>query len=89
MALLQPIGILISNKVCVWMTLFLSAYFVYYIKVQLYLIKCNCISKNYFYYYLWVSLHFLILFMGPIILFQLIFTFIYNIFRKKFSILIK
>ena len=45
MTLLQPIGILISNKVCVWMTLFLSAYFVYYIKVQLFLIKCNTLKS--------------------------------------------
>ena len=37
----------------------------------------------YFLYYLWVSLHFLILFMSPTILFQLIFTFIYNTFSKK------
>ena len=34
-------------------------------------------------------LHFLGLFMGPTILFQQIFTFIYNIFSKKFSILVK
>ena len=37
----------------------------------------------YFLYYLWVSLHFLILFMSLTILFQLIFTFIYNTFSKK------
>ena len=30
----------------------------------------------YFCYYLWASLHFLALFMGPIVLFQLTFTFI-------------
>ena len=40
----------------------------------------------YFYYYLWVLLHFLILFMGLTILFQLTFTFIYNTFNKKFSV---
>ena len=33
--------------------------------------------------------HFLVLFMGPTILFQLIFTFIYNTFSNKFSILAK
>ena len=43
----------------------------------------------YFCYYLWVSLHFLVLFIGHTILFQLTFTFIYNIFSKKFSILAK
>ena len=32
------------------------------------------------------SLHFLVLFMGSTVLFQLIFTFIYNISSKKFSI---
>jgi len=31
-------------------------------------------------------LHFLVLFMGSIVLFQLIFTFIYTTFSKKFSI---
>ena len=40
----------------------------------------------YFCYYLWVSLHFLVLFMSPIVLFQLTFTFIYLIFGKKFSV---
>ena len=39
----------------------------------------------YFYYYLWVSLHFLILFIDPTVLFYLIFTFIYSTFRKKFQ----
>ena len=38
----------------------------------------------YFCYYLWVPLHFLILFMGPTVLFQLTFTFIYSTFNKKF-----
>ena len=42
-----------------------------------------------FYYYLWVLLHFLILFMGLTVLFQLIFTFIYSTFNKKFSVSIK
>ena len=37
----------------------------------------------YFCYYSWISLHFLVLFMGSIILFQLTFTFIYNTFSKK------
>ena len=32
----------------------------------------------YFCYYSWASLHFSILFIGPIVLFQLIFTFIYS-----------
>ena len=36
----------------------------------------------YFLYYLWVSLNFLVLFMGSTILFQLNFTFIYSIFSK-------
>ena len=34
----------------------------------------------YFCYYLWVLLHFLVLFIGLIVLFQLTFTFIYNTF---------
>ena len=38
----------------------------------------------YFCYYSWVSLHFLVLFMDPIILFQLTFIFIYSIFSKFF-----
>ena len=42
---------------------------------------------TYFCYYLWVLLHFLILFIGPIVLFQLTFTFIYDTFSKKFSII--
>ena len=33
-----------------------------------------------FFYYLWVLLHFLILFISPTILFQLFFSFIYNTF---------
>ena len=37
----------------------------------------------YFCYYLWVSLHFLVLFMSFIIPFQLIFTFIYRTFSQK------
>ena len=44
----------------------------------------------YFCYYSWVSLHFLVLFMDPTILFQLTFIFIYSIFSKIFfSILAK
>ena len=39
----------------------------------------------YFSYYSWVSLHFLVLFMGPTILFQLTFTFIYSTLSKKFQ----
>jgi len=42
--------------------------------------------STYFCYYSWVLLHFLVLFMGPTILFQLIFTFIYSTFSKKISI---
>ena len=42
--------------------------------------------STYFYYYSWVSLHFLVLFIVFIIIFQLIFTFIYSIFSKKFSV---
>ena len=40
----------------------------------------------YFCYYSWVPLHFLVLFIGPIVLFQLPFNFIYSTFSKKFSI---
>ena len=40
----------------------------------------------YFCYYLWVSLHFLILFMGFTVLFQQTFTFIYSTFSNKFSV---
>ena len=42
--------------------------------------------STYFCYYLWVSLHFLALFMGPTILLQLTFTFIYSIFSNNFSV---
>ena len=42
--------------------------------------------STYFYYYPWVSLHFLVLFMGSTVLFQLTFTFIYNTFSNNFSI---
>ena len=52
--------------------------------------------STYFCYYSWASLYFLVLFMGPTILFQLIFTFIYSTihephytFNQKFSILVK
>ena len=44
---------------------------------------------TYFCYYSWVPLHFLVLFMGSTVLFQLTFSFIYSIFNKKFSILAK
>ena len=37
----------------------------------------------YFCYYLYISLYFLILFIGPTVLFQLTFTFIYDTFKKK------
>ena len=40
----------------------------------------------YTFYYSWVSLHFLVLFMGLTILFQLIFTFIYSTFSNNFSV---
>ena len=43
----------------------------------------------YFAYYSWVSLNFLVLFIDLTVLFQLIFTFIYNTFFKEFSILAK
>ena len=39
--------------------------------------------STYFCYYLWVLLHFLVLFMSLTILFQLTFTFIYSTFSKK------
>ena len=45
--------------------------------------------STYFYYYLWALLHFLELFMGSIVLFQLTFSFIYSSFNKKFSIATK
>ena len=45
-----------------------------------------CYYSAYFFYYSQVSLHFLVLFMSPIILFQHTFTFIYSTFsKKKFS----
>ena len=40
----------------------------------------------YFCYYSWDPLHFLVLFMGLTVLFQLIVIFIYSTFNKKFSI---
>ena len=40
----------------------------------------------YFCYYSWALLHFLALFLGPTILFQLPFTFIYGTFNNKFSV---
>ena len=43
----------------------------------------------YFCYYLWVPLHFLVMIMGPTILFQLTFLFIYSTFSKTFSVLTK
>ena len=42
--------------------------------------------STYFCYYPWASLHFLVLFMSPIVLFQLTFTFFYSTFGNKFSI---
>ena len=45
--------------------------------------------STYFCYYSWVILHFLVLFMGLTVLFQLTFTFIYSTFSKKFSVLAK
>ena len=43
----------------------------------------------YFCYYLEAPLHFLVLFMGLTILFQLTFTFIYSTLNKKFSVSVK
>ena len=43
----------------------------------------------YFCYYSWVTLHFLVLFIDPTILFQLTFTFIYSTFNKKILVLAK
>ena len=40
----------------------------------------------YFYYYSWTLLHFLILFIGLIIIFQLTFIFIYDTFSNKFLV---
>ena len=52
-----------------------------------------CLAKIkkpiYFYYYLWVSLYFLVLLMSLTVLLQLTFTFIYSTFSKKISILTK
>ena len=52
--------------------------------------------STYFCYYSWASLYFLVLFMSPTILFQLIFIFIYSTiyephctFNKNFSVLVK
>ena len=36
-----------------------------------------------------IQLHFFVLFMGLTVLFQLIFTFIYSTFSKKFLVLVK
>ena len=44
---------------------------------------------TYFWYYSWLSLPFLVLFMGLTVLFLLTFTFIYSIFSKKFSVSVK
>ena len=41
---------------------------------------------TYFCYYLRVSLHFLVLFMDPTVLFQRTFNFIYSTFSNKFSV---
>ena len=43
-------------------------------------------KSAYFCYYSWVPLHFLVLFIGSTVLFQLTFTFIYSTFNKKFSV---
>ena len=43
----------------------------------------------YFCYYSWDPLHFLVLFMGLTVLFQLNFTFIYSIFSNKFLFSVK
>ena len=43
-------------------------------------------QSAYFCYYSWAPLHFLVLFIGPIVLFQLTFTFIYSTFSNKFSV---
>ena len=39
--------------------------------------------STYFFYYSWISLHFLVLFISLTVLFQLTFTFIYSTFSKK------
>ena len=58
---------------------------IFFIKLHLYsLFFVNLFYYlTYFYYYSWVLLHFLVLFIGPAVLFQPSFTFIYNIFSKK------
>ena len=58
---------------------------IFFIKLHLYsLFFANLFYySTYFYYYPWALLHLLVLFIGPAILFQPSFTFIYNIFSKK------
>ena len=63
---------IVSTKICHLSVCLVSLFFV------------NLFSYSaYFCYYLWVSLHFLVLFINFIILFQLIFTFIYRTFSQK------
>ena len=61
---------------------------IFFIKLHLYsLFFANLFYySTYFYYYSWALLHLLVLFIGPAILFQPSFTFIYNIFSKKISV---
>ena len=60
---------------------------------SVYLVKIIFVNlfyySAYFYYYLWVLMHFLVLFIDLTILFHLIFTFIYNTFKKKFLVSVK
>ena len=71
---------LLANEIKVQLLKRLSVYLAKIIFAKLFY------YSTYFCYYLWVSLHFLVIFMGPTVLFQLTFTFIYSTFSKKFSI---
>ena len=66
---------------------FLETTFWYYSTYMAKIIFVNLFYySTYFYYYSWVALHFLILFIGLIVLFQLTFTFIDSIFSKMFLV---
>ena len=53
--------------------------------ILLFISKFKSYYLVYFYYYLWASLHFLVRFIGHIVLFHLTFPFIYSIFNKNFQ----
>ena len=74
----------IHRSSCTISVTFLILFTVFSVKSQIFFYYLA-----YFYYYSWVSLHFLILFMDPAILFQLLFSFIYSTFSKFFLVLTK